>query len=254
LSVHGSVDPQMTDFESYARARPHPYSGDQYLIPKLTELLGKRSGRYLEVGAGDGGMLRMLMQRGALQNFSDIIGSDISAVRVERLARALPSVRAEVADAMNLPQENASVDFLFSDQVIEHVPDDRKMAAEIARVLKPGGSALVGSVVKRRGAWYFYRCNGHWRLDPTHLREYRSLEEYCDVFSSAGLKVKDSFLRPLSYPIGDLAMRAMLRLKIMSEKTFLYSYEKLPALRKVVGGRLRIPRYFLCYAEVEKRA
>jgi SAM-dependent methyltransferase len=244
----------MADFESYARLRPHVYAGDEFLLPKLTEMVETRSGRYLEVGAGDGGMLRMLMQRGAMRNYTDVVAGDISSVRVQRLAQALPSVRAEVADAMDLPVESDSVDFVFSDQVIEHVPDDAKMASEIARVLKAGGRALVGSVVCAPGGWYFYRCNGGWRLDPTHLREYRSLEQYCKVFSDAGLSVTGSFLRPLAYPISDLMLRVLLRLRVVSEKTFLYSNEKFPILRAALGGRLRIPRYFLCYAEIEKPA
>jgi SAM-dependent methyltransferase len=41
-------------------------------------------------------------------------------------------------DAMRLPLATASVDVAICAQVYEHVPDDRRLFAEIDRVLKPG--------------------------------------------------------------------------------------------------------------------
>lgn len=49
-------------------------------------------------------------------------------------------VRASMTD---LPLPDASVDFMVCYHVLEHVPDDGSAMAEIARVLKPGGLALV---------------------------------------------------------------------------------------------------------------
>lgn len=42
-----------------------------------------------------------------------------------------------------LPLPDASTDFMVCYHVLEHIPDDRAAMAEIARVLKPGGMALV---------------------------------------------------------------------------------------------------------------
>lgn len=43
------------------------------------------------------------------------------------------------SDAMRLPLPDCSVDVIVCAQVYEHVPDDRCLAAELHRVLKPGG-------------------------------------------------------------------------------------------------------------------
>lgn len=49
-------------------------------------------------------------------------------------------LRASMTD---LPLPDASVDFMVCYHVLEHVPDDAAAMAEISRVLKPGGLALI---------------------------------------------------------------------------------------------------------------
>lgn len=44
-----------------------------------------------------------------------------------------------VADVERLPFSDASLDLVFATGLFEHVEDERALAAEIARVLKPGG-------------------------------------------------------------------------------------------------------------------
>ncbi len=59
--------------------------------------------------------------------------------------------RAQVqADIVDLPFDDASFDLLLCSHVLEHVPDDRRALAEIARVLAPGGEALIQTPVDPR--------------------------------------------------------------------------------------------------------
>jgi SAM-dependent methyltransferase len=46
-------------------------------------------------------------------------------------------------DIQALPFEDARYDLVFASHVLEHVPDDRKAIAEIRRILKPGGIAVL---------------------------------------------------------------------------------------------------------------
>jgi len=73
---------------------------------------------------------------------------------------------------------DASVDAVVSSQVIEHLPDDRLLAPEIARLLKPGGWFYVASVIRGPHAFWLYKgkppAPERWQLDPTHMREYES--------------------------------------------------------------------------------
>jgi SAM-dependent methyltransferase len=55
-------------------------------------------------------------------------------------------------DVMDLPFEAESFDFLMCNHVLEHVRDDRRALAELRRVLKPGGWAILMCPVDRRRA------------------------------------------------------------------------------------------------------
>ncbi|MEM8828129.1 MAG: methyltransferase domain-containing protein [Cyanobacteria bacterium P01_G01_bin.19] len=46
-------------------------------------------------------------------------------------------------DLQNLPFSDRSYDFVFASHVLEHIPDDRQAIAEISRILKPGGIAVL---------------------------------------------------------------------------------------------------------------
>lgn len=63
------------------------------------------------------------------------------------------------ADATGLP--DASFDAVVSFETIEHVPDDRALIAEIARILPPGGLLIISTP-------------NQWPLEvaPCHVREY----------------------------------------------------------------------------------
>ncbi len=238
------------DFEEYAAAKPF-FDAFVTLPRLLLENVGKRTGVFLELGAGDGQKLEFLLGRNLLKHYGRVLASDISQARVARMRRRLPTVDAFVADAQSPEIAASSVDFVFSDQVIEHVPSDRAMASAIREVLKPGGLAVIGSVIKHPGGWYFYRVNGEWRLDQTHLREYRSLAEFGALFSSAGLQVRELDMEPVAFPVGDILARIMARLDQAHPNRYQSFYENFPWARRL-GMRIRIPRYSLCYALLER--
>jgi SAM-dependent methyltransferase len=238
------------DWKAYAE-RPHFFGKWDY--PSIYyHAIKDISGVYIDVGVGDGYKLKQAIDEGSLSSFSKILAFDISPDRIDRLKRHVPSVVASVGDALALPLPDASADFIISDQVIEHVPDDRAMAREICRVLTPRGRAIIGSVVKEKGAWYFYRCNGQWRLDPTHLREYESLDQYANIFVDAGLEVIETAKEPLTFPIADLLLRSLLKFGALKPDSAVDLKERVPALKMISGTSLRIPRYYSCYAIVRR--
>jgi len=46
-------------------------------------------------------------------------------------------------DITDIPEPDASFDVLICNHVLEHIPDDRRAMAELRRVLKPGGLAVL---------------------------------------------------------------------------------------------------------------
>lgn len=72
--------------------------------------------------------------------FSVMIGLDYDGVALRHADRSGPNPPTFInGDAMRLPLADESVDVVICAQVYEHVPNDVILAAEIYRVLKPGG-------------------------------------------------------------------------------------------------------------------
>jgi SAM-dependent methyltransferase len=102
--------------------------------------------RMLDAGCGDGinlvGLRRILF---GLRRPFDLFAIDMSALRVER-ARAADRANGRVVcgSVTALPFESATFDVVLCNHVIEHVSHPEAVAAEIARVLRPGGLCIVG--------------------------------------------------------------------------------------------------------------
>jgi SAM-dependent methyltransferase len=74
------------------------------------------------------------------------LGIDVAHATVRTAARLLDGHRPAfvVADVRAIPFRAASCDLVYSMGTIEHVPDPDRAIAEIFRVLRPGGTAIIG--------------------------------------------------------------------------------------------------------------
>jgi ubiquinone/menaquinone biosynthesis C-methylase UbiE len=221
-------------------------------LPGLTDALLASGGTFVELGAGYGARLRTLLDSGAMKGFSRIIVTDLSAERMQFARSLLPEAEVIVCDAQSLPFESGSVDFVFSDQVIEHVESDAAMAREIYRVLRADGQAYVGSVLRRPWGWYFYRNNGRWRLDPTHVREYESLAQYASVFEGAGFTTAAISNAQTSFPVGESMLRPLVRIGALSGGSTYDVHGRSRLLRMLSKIRIPIPGYHGCWVRLRK--
>lgn len=62
----------------------------------------------------------------------------------DRSLEAMVSIQIAIGDVSYLPFSNDSFDYLYTMGTLEHIPDPSTAFDEIARVLKPGGVAIVG--------------------------------------------------------------------------------------------------------------
>lgn len=94
-----------------------------------------RGGVVCEIGVGGGKLLKYITRSGCHYVGFDIY--DISSVALGR------PVKLFVASAEDIPLPDASVDFIISTEVFEHIPNFEKAGREIYRILKPKGKLIV---------------------------------------------------------------------------------------------------------------
>ena len=99
------------------------------------------TGRTLEVAAGTGRNLPHYAS-GVAVTAIDVSERMLDLAR-QRAARLGRDVDFQVADAQALPYGDASFDTVVATLALCSIPDDRAGAAEMARVLKPGGRLVL---------------------------------------------------------------------------------------------------------------
>lgn len=122
----------MPDYDSYRYARINRW--DPTHLERIDRLLDLRPGdRVLEVGCGRGHLTRRLAERGM-----NITGIDANpnAADVGETDR-VHTMRAESLDFVD-----ESFDVVLSIHALEHIPELEEALAEMARVLRVGGTSL----------------------------------------------------------------------------------------------------------------
>jgi 2-polyprenyl-3-methyl-5-hydroxy-6-metoxy-1,4-benzoquinol methylase len=150
----------------------------------------RAEGRLLEVGCATGLLLKRAHERGWRTT-----GVELSPDAVAH-ARALGlDVRQGTLEGAALP--GGSFDVVYMGDVLEHVPDCRATLAEVARVLAPGGHAVVRgpitthSLARRAGLALYGMFGGSivLREPPYHLWEFRPAS-LARLARAAGLEVR----------------------------------------------------------------
>jgi SAM-dependent methyltransferase len=145
----------------------------------------------LEVGCSSGYLLEDLTRRAA---HAFAVGSDYLAGPLERLAGWLRGVPLVQFDLTAAPFRAGTFDGVVALNVLEHIADHERALAEIGRLLKPGGVAVL-EVPAGPGLYDFY--DAHLR----HHRRYR-LSDLRRQAEAAGLRVeRGSHLGFLLYPL-----------------------------------------------------
>src|SRR5262249_26885354 len=117
--------------------------------------LGEALGVFLDYGCGDGSLLRRVVER-----CHECWRLDVDGDRMKQASK-LPGVRVRpLATDGGVPFPDATFHNVAITEVIEHVADERRVLAELSRVLKPGGRLLL--TTPHRGLLTFF--------DPANIK------------------------------------------------------------------------------------
>lgn len=112
------------------------------LPAQVATTLADVTGVLVDVGCGNGGYLhRPGVERPDLR----LLGIDLSVGMLAGVRAARPGQPVTVADVAGLPLADASVDAALAMHMLYHLPQPGRGAAELRRVLRPGGRAVIAT-------------------------------------------------------------------------------------------------------------
>jgi ubiquinone/menaquinone biosynthesis C-methylase UbiE len=116
---------------------------------EVLQLLGQRTGPWLDLSCGPGGLLPTLV---AAAGSRTVFGLDRSRAMLERARLAAPTATLVRADAADLPFEDGAFGAIANLAALDLYPDPARVFAEVARVLAPGGRLVCSTFVRPAGS------------------------------------------------------------------------------------------------------
>ncbi len=155
------------DFSAWRERRLHQEHYQAERLAQVRRVMGEvQSLRVLDLGAGMGGFAVAVALAGARVTACEYNPAycRIIRLRAARYRLSLPIINA-AGEALPLP--NAAFDLVVAWDVIEHVKDPVAVLCELARVLRPGGHALITAINRRAWIDPHYHMRGiNWLPRP----------------------------------------------------------------------------------------
>jgi SAM-dependent methyltransferase len=152
----------------------------------------------IDVGAGAGRHTFEAYRRGADviafdRNAAELAEVDTMLTAMGRAGEAPASAKAQVVvgDALALPYPDGAFDTVIASEILEHIPDDDTVIAELTRVLRPGGTlaVTVPRWLPERICWLL--SDAYHANEGGHVRIYRAHELRAKL-RAAGLRFTGS--------------------------------------------------------------
>ena len=183
------------DADSYDVFTP---DSSMHLVKTCVRVAGfKHGARIADLGCGSGVFTNLLHELGF-----DPIGLDISPKLIALGRKKYAGVEFLEGDAEHLPFPSASLDGVLLSGLVHHFPDPSHCAAEVFRVLKPGGAFVAFDPNRMNPFMYLYRDRSSPFYSPVGVTENERpvlAREVAAVFRKCGFEVRTDYISNLSY-------------------------------------------------------
>lgn len=127
----------------------------------------------LEIGVGTGTLLAELARKAG-----QVIGVDHSPAMLDearrRLARdGVPGAELRLGEMTHLPIADGAAGCVVASMVLHHAADPQTVLAEMARVLKPGGTLILADLARHEREWAREQLADQWLgFEEDELKEW----------------------------------------------------------------------------------
>jgi len=248
-------NPEISYFELQAYVGTTKHLGGFESTKQLIELCHIGKDTYvLEVGCGVGATACYL----AKTYGCNVVGVDLHESMIARSNERAekegvadadnehPSVEFRLADAQDLPFEDALFDVVLCESVATFIKDKQKVVGEYARVTRPGGYVGMNEELwlETPPAELVERVRQIWDIKP----DIPTLEDWMGFLENAGLR--DVAVRTYKFDARREATQVQ-RYRFQDMWSMFYRtlllYIKNPAFRKYMAGRKRLPKDIFRY-------
>lgn len=223
----------MTDLRFRTRSKPASFHPSR--ISLIQNYLNLKNMLVLDIGCGTGEYDYLLYKNKAI-----VIGCDIYIPALTIATKGNYHTHYVIADAMNLPLKNSSIEFTFINEVLEHLENDSKCIEESYRVLKEKGIIAIYAPNK------FYPWETHLKIGklpsfflswlPTNIRKkiFKIFKkDYASIYTRK--KIHEKFNK--DYHIID-CQEIFPRIRELQNKNYYYKIER--TIEKLSKTPLRV--------------
>lgn len=195
----------------------------------------------LDVGCGDGLFASLFFGKNSIEEGIDLLPEHIESAKKQNVYKNL-----QVANVLSLPYEDESFNTVFSNCVLEHIPQIDDALCEISRVMKRDGKLIYTVPTDSFGGNLFFATLlnkiGFVKLGEMYSNKFNSLCYHCnlhdinkweEMMEKAGLELLDykRYLSPSATKIHDImvifSVPAMINKKLFGKMILFPSIRKL---------------------------
>jgi ubiquinone/menaquinone biosynthesis C-methylase UbiE len=192
---------EITFFDSHGAADAYDVfspATNERLIDNFVRLSGLPAGaRVIDLGCGSGVFTNLLRRRGY-----QCVGVDLSPNLIAIARANFSCIEFRTGDIERLPFPDGSFDGVLMSGVLHHLPERSRCAAEVFRILRPGGKFVAFDPNRMNPFMYLYRDRPSPFYSSVGVTENERpvlAREIAATFRKAGFRTGTEYLSGLTY-------------------------------------------------------